>query len=159
METTGHHIEDQTYQDDKDVLDQEENAVLGTRAETELSVSKALKYYRKAILWSVIISMATVMESYDLMLINSFYAYPQFQKKYGVQLPNGKYSLTAEWQVGLSLALTVGMMPGVFVNGYLVDKYGFRRVMLVSHIFLIGAIFATVFAPNVQILLVGCILM
>ena len=58
--------------------------------------------------------MATIMESYDMQLISSFYAFPQFNRKYGKQLPNGTWQVDADWQLGLSLASLIGLIFGVF---------------------------------------------
>lgn len=49
-----------------------ENARLATEAEHDLTFWQAVKIYRKAVAWSVIVSMATVMESYDIQIIGSF---------------------------------------------------------------------------------------
>ncbi|KAJ0377637.1 hypothetical protein COL26b_004108 [Colletotrichum chrysophilum] len=117
------------------------------------------RYYWKAVAWSLCLSNATIMESYDLLLINSFYAFPQFQKKYGVKLPNGSYSVPARWQIGLSMANLVGMIIGVFANGYCADRWGLRKVMMASHAALIGFIFITFFAPSVEVLTVGMLLL
>ena len=38
------------------------------------------------------------MESYDTMLVGSFYALPAFQRQFGVRLANGTFQLTAPWQ-------------------------------------------------------------
>lgn len=38
------------------------------------------------------------MESYDTILLSSFYGYDSFNKHFGERLPSGKYSLPAEWQ-------------------------------------------------------------
>lgn len=125
----------------------------------DLTLKQAFYYYRKAVAWSLCISNATIMESYDLLLINSFYAFPQFQQKYGVQLPNGSYSVPARWQIGLSMANLVGMIIGVFANGYCADRWGLRKVMMACHASLIAFIFITFFAPSVEILMVGVLLM
>ncbi|KAF6835349.1 MFS maltose permease [Colletotrichum plurivorum] len=143
------HLEDAVSKDD-------------SRPETpsgpELTLKQAFWHYRKAVGWSLCVSNATIMESYDLLLINSFYAFPQFQQKYGVQLPNGNYSVPARWQIGLSMANLVGMIIGVFANGYCADRWGLRKVMVASHAALIGFIFITFFAPSVEILMVGVLL-
>lgn len=159
VQATADFIEDTTPRDNGRLLGQEKDNALGTRAETSLRPIQAVKYYPKAIAWCLTISMATIMESYDLVLINSFIAFPQFEKKYGVQLPDGSYSIPSEWQMGLTMALVVGMIPGVFANGWLVDRFGYRRVMLLTHMALICCICGTFFAPSVEILLVGCLLM
>lgn len=135
-----------------------ENARLATETEHELTLWQAVKIYRKAIAWSVIVSMATVMESYDIQIIGSFYAYPSFQKKYGEQLPNGHYSIPAPWQVGLTAGANIGIMIGIFANGILVDRFGHKKLLLASYALMAAFIFITFFAPSVEVLFVGEVL-
>lgn len=35
------------------------------------------------------------MEGYDISLVNNFYGFPQFNRKYGEQLPDGTYQVPA----------------------------------------------------------------
>ena len=42
------------------------------------------------------------MESYDTMLVGSFYALPAFRKQFGTKLANGTYQLTAPIQTAFS---------------------------------------------------------
>lgn len=125
------------------------------QAERELSVKQALKSYRKAVLWCLVVCMSTIMESYDVLIIGSFYAYPSFQRRFGEQLPNGKFSIPANWQLALSTTTSACLILGGFLNGWVVERFGPRKVMLVSHASLIGFIFITFFAPNLKVLLVG----
>lgn len=147
------HVEDSA---DKDGIHELDSAFQGSET---LTLRQTFRYYWKAVAWSLCVSNATIMESYDLLLINSFYAFPQFQKKYGVELPNGSYSVPARWQIGLSMANLVGMIIGVFANGYCADRWGLRKVMMASHAALIGFIFITFFAPSVEVLTVGMLLL
>ena len=74
--------------------------------EKNMSILQALKIYKNAVFWSLVISTCVIMEGYDTNLLGNFYAYPSFQRKYGEyvgvtkQTPTG-YSLTAAWQAGL----------------------------------------------------------
>lgn len=133
----------------------DEAAAQGTQVEKELTVRQAFKYYRKAAIWCLIISLGTIMESYDLQIIASFYAYPTFQQKFGEMLANGTYSVPANWQLGLSLGSNTGLIFGTFANGYFADRYGPRKVMMTSFVVLTGFIFITFFAPTVEVLFVG----
>lgn len=90
-----------------------------------------------------------------MQLINSFYAFPQFNKKYGEQLPNGTYQIDANWQLGLSLASLVGLIFGVFASGYLGDRFGPRSVMIAAHIFLTCFVSIVFTANNIEVLFVG----
>ncbi|KAF4455949.1 MFS maltose permease [Fusarium austroafricanum] len=125
------------------------------RVDTTLTARQAFSYYYKAVAWSVAIAMSTIMESYGLILMNSFFAFPQFQQRYGEQLPNGKYSIPAKWQLALTITSNIGLIIGVFANGYCADRWGLRKVMIVSHFFFAAFVFPLFFAPNVEVLVVG----
>lgn len=56
----------------------------GTEHEHSMGLMQAIKLYPKAIGWSVLLSTAIIMEGYDVVLLSSFYALPQFNKRYGV---------------------------------------------------------------------------
>lgn len=94
----------------------------------------------------------------DVVLLGSFFAYPAFNSKYGHLGADGKYQLSARWQAGLSNGVNVGEILGLFVNGIVSERYGYRKTMIVSLFATIAFIFINFFAPNVQTLLVGEIL-
>lgn len=76
---------------------------------------QALRDNRKAVAWSMLISMSIIMEGYDTILMGNFYAYPSFTKKYGSYYAKGdNYQVSAPWQSGLSMASTVGCIFGEF---------------------------------------------
>lgn len=131
------------------------DAAEATKTEHDLTFRQAIRLYKKAVIWSIVVSLATIMDSYDIQIIAAFYAYPAFQKKYGVQLDDGSYSVPASWQLGLSLSSNCGMIIGVFLNGWLIEHLGPRRLMIYSFTVLTGFIFITFFAPSVEVLLVG----
>lgn len=87
------------------------DARLATEKEGKMTLLQGIKLYPKAIAWSVLISTTIVMEGYDVALINNFYGFPQFNKKYGEQLPSGEYQVTAPWQSGLSNVRTLLAFP------------------------------------------------
>ncbi|EEY18299.1 general alpha-glucoside permease [Verticillium alfalfae VaMs.102] len=140
-------------------LTQDAAANAAQRIETTLTLREALQYYHKAIAWSLAVSTATIMESYDLMLIGSFFAFPPFQRKFGIQLPNGSWSIPARWQLALGMVTNCGLILGVFANGYCADRWGFRKVLMASHAALIALIFINFFAPSVEVLTAGTFLM
>lgn len=134
---------------------QTEQVDAGRRSETKISVRDALRYYRPAVMWSILISLTTVMESYDMQIVHSFYAFPQFQEKYGVLLEGGGYSIPAKWQLGLNLVALIGLMLGTFANGWASEAFGARKVIMVSLVCLTGFITITFLAPSIEVLLVG----
>ncbi|WQF85352.1 Putative major facilitator, sugar transporter, major facilitator superfamily [Colletotrichum destructivum] len=123
------------------------------------TLKQALSQNRKAVFWSVMISMSIVMEGYDVILINNFFAYPEFQRKYGRWYgPDIGYQVSGPWQTGLTMAATVGAIFGGLMNGYFASKYGYRWVMIGAMFFLNCFIFVVFFAHSAAMLLVGQIL-
>ncbi|EFY88106.1 hypothetical protein J3458_021291 [Metarhizium acridum] len=126
-------------------------------AETEQSMGllKSLKLYRKACLWSIFLSTCTIMEGFDMVLLNTLFAYPPFQKKFGVEQPDGTYQLTAAWQAGLSNGTLVGQIFGLFVNGVIADRFGYRKTLIGALVGCIAFIFIVFFAESLTQLLIG----
>jgi SP family general alpha glucoside:H+ symporter-like MFS transporter len=132
-----------------------EQLEVGRRAETEPSLRDTLRYYQPAVIWSVLISLTTVMESYDMQIVHSFYAFPHFQREYGVQLKNGEYSIPAKWQLALNCASLLGLMSGTFLNGWASERFGARKVIMISLIALTAFVAITFVSPSVEVLFVG----
>jgi SP family general alpha glucoside:H+ symporter-like MFS transporter len=124
--------------------------------EHAMTLLQAMRKYPKAVLWSVLLSTCIVMEGYDIVLMSSFFAQPSFSRKYGeFNEGTGSYEITASWQNGLSNAVSVGTIIGAFANGYFIQRYGYRPVLLVSLAAICAFIFISFFAPNAPVLLVG----
>jgi len=134
------------------------DARLASEKEHNMTLWQGVKLYPKAIGWSVLISTCIVMEGYDVCLLNNFFGFPQFKKKYGTQLPDGSYEIPAPWQAGLSNGVIVGEIIGLFLNGYISDKIAYRYTLIgcLSLIVCFTAIFFT--AQTVVHLLVAEIL-
>lgn len=85
---------------------------------------------------------------------------PQFQRRYGQPLANNpeKYEIPAPWQAGLSNGAQVGEIIGLFLNGWISERIGYRKTVLGCLFFI--ACFITLFftAPNIQTLLAAEIL-
>jgi SP family general alpha glucoside:H+ symporter-like MFS transporter len=71
---------------------------------------------------------------------------------------NGKWEVTAPWQAGLSNGAAVGEIFGLFINGYISERYGYRKTVMVSLIWLTAFIALFVFAHNIVYLQVAEIL-
>lgn len=95
----------------------------------------------------------------DTVLISSFFAFPPFNRKFGVEYEPGKYQVTAPWQSGLSNGARVGEILGLLINGIVAERYGYRFTMIGSLIAMIGFIFIPFFAQNVETLVAGTVLM
>ena len=131
-----------------------------TDAEHAMTVRQAIKLYPKAITWSVLLSTAIAQEGYDSVLISAFYAFPVFTKKYGELKPGGTtYQIPAPWQAGLSNGARVGEILGLFINGIISDRFGFKKTMIGTLALLTALIFIPFFAQNIETLEIGEILM
>ena len=105
--SAAHHVEDTLGQgaivEAKQAADEEHAQTLW----------QALRDNRKAVMWSVLVSMSIVMEGYDTILMGNFFAYPTFQQKYGRYYGEEiGWQVSAPWQTGLSMASTVGCIFG-----------------------------------------------
>ncbi|SCV69683.1 BQ2448_1077 [Microbotryum intermedium] len=123
--------------------------------EQNLTMAQSVRLYKKGVGWSLLLSMAIIMEGYDSTLLPSFFAFPPFVEQYGTRLPDGSVTISASWQTGLSVACQVGSIVGLFLNGVLVDRYGYKNTMLASLIFMVLVIFIPFFATNLEVLLIG----
>ncbi|KAL2681378.1 hypothetical protein Neosp_008989 [[Neocosmospora] mangrovei] len=133
-------------------------AAAAAEAERGMGLMASLKLYKKACFWSIFISICIVMEGFDNALLNNLYAYPPFQRKFGVQQPDGSYQLTAAWQSGLSNGTLCGQILGLFVNGIIADRFGYRKTLIGALTGCIAFIFIIFFSETLVQLLIGEIL-
>lgn len=134
------------------------DAARATESERSMTLLQGLKTYPKAVGWSVLLSTAIVMEGWDLVLINSLYGLPAFQKKFGSPVGDGTYQVSAPWQTGLSDGALVGEILGLFFAGMAVERFGYKKTMIAALIMITCFIFIVFFAQNIAMLLVGEIL-
>ncbi|KAJ5046827.1 uncharacterized protein L3040_004052 [Drepanopeziza brunnea f. sp. 'multigermtubi'] len=121
------------------------NAKNATAKEQSMSLWQGLKLYPKAVAWSIVISTCIVMEGYDISLLTNFYAFPQFNEKYGELTSDGTYQISAPWQSGLSNGAHVGEIIGLFINGFVSERFGYRYTIMACLLLICGftAIFFT----------------
>ena len=134
------------------------DAKAGAQAEHRMTFLQGMKLYPKAIGWSVVLSLTIVMEGYDTALINSFYAFPVFKRAYGADLGGGDYQISASWQSGLTNGAVIGEIIGLFFNGYITERIGYRYTMIGALVAMSLWIFLSFFAFNIEMLLVSQIL-
>ena len=128
------------------------DAQIATADEHSLTVREAFKRYPKAVFWAIIMSMTIIMEGYDATLIGNFFTYPSFERKYGTYYPGLGYQISTPWQTGLSLCAIVGAFFALLANGYLTERFGHRRVVMVALVVMIGIVFLQFFASSLAML-------
>lgn len=127
--------------------------------EHQMTLMEGLRTYPKAMGWSIALSTCIIMEGYDTLLLGTFYGMPSFNKKYGnFDSAKGAYSLTASWQDGLTDGAGVGEILGLFISGWLADKFGYKRVLGGALLLITAFIFINFFAVNLIMLEIGEIL-
>ena len=108
------------------------DTILGAKSasdkEHKMTLWQGVRLYPKAIGWSILISTCIAMEGYDVCLVNNFYGFPQFNEKYGVLGDDGTYQIPARWQSGLSNGAACGEIIGLFINGFVSERFGYRYV-------------------------------
>lgn len=140
---------------DKAVVHEAADAI---QAEHNMGLLQSLKLYRNACLWSIFLSTCIVMEGFDLTLINNLYAYDVFKRDFGDLQPNGSYELSAEWQSGLSNGALCGQILGLFLNGIIADRFGYRKTLVGALGLCVCFIFIIFFSKSLTQLLIGEIL-
>lgn len=135
------------------------DAAKATQAEHEMGFLQSLKLYRKGVAWSVMLSTAIIMEGFDLILLGSLIGFPAFVERFGTLQPDGTYELTSGWQTGLSMGSLVGQIIGLFLNGYLADRFGYRYTMMGGLTLITGFIFIPFFSHSIVMFLCGQILL
>jgi len=136
-----------------------EDAAKAAEAEQTQSLWQGLKLYRKACGWSILLSTAIIMEGFDIVLIANLFAVPAFKRRFGDQLADGTYDLTASWQSGLSNGAYVGELLGLLACGIVADKFGYKKTMIGALALVTCLIFIVFFVQSLVQLLVGLILM
>ncbi|KAK6381654.1 hypothetical protein LTS17_004713 [Exophiala oligosperma] len=129
------------------------------RDDHQLSLLQSVKLYPKAIAWSAALSAASIMDGYDLHVPGLLYAVPAFQKAYGQRRSDGSYQISAAWQSGLNNGSTIGQLGGLFLAGYLTERLGFRKTLMIALLVAPCVILIQFFAPSLAVLEVGQILL
>jgi SP family general alpha glucoside:H+ symporter-like MFS transporter len=128
-------------------------AVRATDEEHAMSLREGIRKYPKAVFWSIWFSAALIMEGFDHAFITGFFAFPEFQKRYGSLNSKGKYQIPAEIQAGVSNGVNAGEIIGLLLNGLFSDWFGYRWVMIGSLMLMMAFIFLQFFAKDIYMYL------
>ena len=126
--------------------------------EKEIGVLEAIKLYPKEVFWCGVFCLGVVMAGYDGQIISAFYGLPAFQKRFGVQLDDGTYQITAPWQTALGMGSPIGQIIGTLCVAWPLEWYGRKITYACVNVGCIGLIFMQFFAPSLGVLTAGEIL-
>jgi SP family general alpha glucoside:H+ symporter-like MFS transporter len=146
-----------------DVLDDDtiEKARRSTACETEMEKWVAVKTWFPGVCFAMSMSLACIMEGFGLVLIAGFFASPAFKTHFGCpKSSDGVFDceIPAQWQTALIDGALGGQIIGIVLNGWLTERYGYRRTFLGALSALNLFITMIFFASNLEILLGGFIL-
>jgi hypothetical protein len=127
-------------------------------SEREAKFFNCCRQYPKAMAWSLLLFCTVVMEAYGKSLITGFFAFPAFQRRYGTKLSvdsseEQRFEISPAWQMGLQNAALICEIIGLLTYGYATYIIGYRKTMIASLLWICGAVFPAVFAPNKGVLL------
>ncbi|KAH7140438.1 hypothetical protein B0J13DRAFT_586157 [Dactylonectria estremocensis] len=132
----------------------------GLAAEKRMTLFGCCKQYPKAIAWSLLLFLTVVMEAYDKSLTSGFLAFPTFRRRYGEpRLPLADspekqlYEISPLLQMGLQNAAVSCEVIGLLAHGYITYTVGYRKMMIISLVWMCLAAFPAFFAHNIAVLL------
>ncbi|OJJ43550.1 hypothetical protein ASPZODRAFT_73995 [Penicilliopsis zonata CBS 506.65] len=125
-------------------------------AEHQETAWQAIRNHRRAVFWALVVSLCVIMEGYDTILLGNFMAYPAFARQFGsYDAADKTWQVSAPWQAGIGDSSGIGAFLGALLNGFLVDRFGQKRVLLGALVALTAFLFIVFFSTNVTTLLVG----
>lgn len=130
-------------------------AQANTDIEHSMSLRDAIRLYPTSVLYCVILSLAIIMEGYQVVLVPSLFAQPAFQHKYGRVRKNGSYQLDSRYQSALTAAVQAGSISGYWLSGIVIERIGYKRTMQGALVSITCFICITFFAPSIIILVIG----
>ncbi|KXJ87019.1 alpha-glucosides permease MPH2/3 [Microdochium bolleyi] len=151
------HSEHAGYTPDMELI---EAAVANSDAEALIPKKELFSRYMPAVLFSMGLSLALVMEGMDTGLINNFFAHPAYLARFGWPNPakNGELYISATWQSGIGAGNNCGAIIGLLLNGWLQSRFGSRRVYMGAMVVMAATIFVLFFSTSVTMLLIGNIM-
>ncbi|KAH7021332.1 general substrate transporter [Microdochium trichocladiopsis] len=136
-----------------------EAAVAASDAEALIPKKELFSRYWPAVTFSMLLSLALVMEGMDTGLINNFFGQDAYLNKFGwVNPATGKKYISADWQSAIGAGNNCGSIIGLLLNGWLQSRFGSRRVYMAAMALMGCTIFVLFFSTSVTMLLIGNIM-
>ncbi|KAJ0272029.1 hypothetical protein COL940_010667 [Colletotrichum noveboracense] len=133
----------------------EQKAIQATLSEHDLTIWEALRRYKKAALWSMLVSMSIIMRAYDIEITGNFYALPAFRDHLGEHVDGHGMEIPVQWQVAMSMGPIVGQVAGAWLAAVPIDSLGRKKTLAIYLIMTSALVFMQVFAPNRTVLTVS----
>lgn len=136
-----------------DTIASDPDAKAAREYEEQHSYMQTVNKFRPAIKWSILFAITIVGEGYDLALMGNFFSLAQFQNLFGHSSGRGAAKeIPALWQSMILTSSQAGQVSAMYFAGLSMDKYGYRKTMMVSLgtviVFLFVNFFATAVLPT-----------
>lgn len=99
--------------------------------EVRMPKKQLFRQYLPGVIYSMLLSLALVMEGMDVGLINNFFGHPAYLQKFGWPDEDGEMHISAKWQGAIGAGQNCGQIVGLLINGYLQARFGSRKVYMV----------------------------
>lgn len=142
------------------ILNRHDGAKRAAIVEKSMTLRECVLGFRKAVAMSLILSLACAIVGYGLVLLASFVTLPVFRRDFacpGASLTE-VCQIPASWQSSVVLGPMAGQIMGLFLSGWVVEKFGYKKTILAALSLLSGFTFITFFATSLPIFLVGSLL-
>lgn len=127
--------------------------------EHSFTVREALRAYPWAVAWSFAISMSIIMEGYDTILVGSLFSYPTYAEQFGTYNAATKnYQISTPWQSAMGSGPQAGAFIGAILNGFLIQRFGYRPAFMGGLVLMISFIFISFFGMTIELQAVAQIL-
>lgn len=135
------------------------DAQLANLNEHTHTVRQALRSYPWATCWTLAVSMSIIMEGYDAQLIYSFFGFTAYRNQFGELSPvSHDFQIAGKWQSALGSGAQAGCVVGATINGWLVQRFGYKKVFMLALILMNGFIFINFFGKTIELQTVGQVL-
>ncbi|ORX36725.1 trehalose transport-related protein [Kockovaella imperatae] len=127
-------------------------------AEKQAHFRQAFRQHWRAVLWSMGLSVALIMDGYDGAVSNAYFGLPSFLDYFGHDaLVKGKIvkKIDVNWQTGLQLCGLPGGFLGLYICGWAQERYGSRKTYMGGMAFAFCCVPLFAFAQNLPMLLVA----
>ena len=113
-----------------------EAALARADEETKIGIKAIFKLYWRGAMWSMLLSLALVMEGMDVGLVNNFFGQQAYIERFGHVNAEGKKFIPANWQAAINNGQQIGAVAGLLFNGWAQSKYGSREVYMLAMVLL-----------------------
>lgn len=124
-----------------------EAAIATGEEETKLSLRVLFRTHGKAAMWSMLLSLALVMEGMDVGLVrcrfwpstiadhqvNNFFGQQAYVDRFGFwDAATQKKYIPADWQAAINNGQQIGAIAGLLLNGWAQSKFGSRKMYMLA---------------------------